>query len=76
MSVDREIYHVGFLARDREPPHSLNNCRCSLCLRAAEVSATADDRWRAFKRGELTLTQRRVGDGRWEYLAISLAGAP
>lgn len=64
-----DVYHVGFLAVDRERPHSRNNCRCDLCQRAREVATTADERWRAFKRGDATLVQRRLGPGKFEYIA-------
>ena len=54
------IYHRGFLARDTRRPH-VENTKVRQLAEAAKV---------ANKNGIATLTQRRLGEGVYEYLAI------
>lgn len=68
------VYHVGNLVSDRERPHQ-DRCCCDLCDRAAKVAVTADAYYQAYKRGEVTLVQRRLDTERFEYIAIRMAAA-
>lgn len=49
------IYHRGFLAMDREVNQVLHK--------------TARDLYRAARKGKVMLTQRKLGDGDYEYIA-------
>lgn len=71
MSLDY-IYHVGFLARDREPAE--NETRAEAEVRE-NLSDKADKLWRAAMDGKVTLYQRRVGPMKWEYHARAVKGA-
>ncbi len=68
-----DVYHTGFLAVDRERPagHRLRgrDCFCDLCLRAIEVGHAGDAAWRAYQSGYVTLVQRRVEPGVYQYIA-------
>jgi hypothetical protein len=65
-----DVYHVGYLARDRERPHSRREpCVCERCAHAAAIGAAADAAWQAYRRGEVVLVQRRLGEMRFEYIA-------
>jgi len=49
------VYHTGFLVKDRELSKA--------------VAATAALAWQLAEAGHLLLTQRRVGEGTFEYIA-------
>jgi hypothetical protein len=52
------VYHVGFLARDRGEAHWIN-----------EIAGAA---WDAHLAGKVALTQRKLGDSDYEYIATGL----
>lgn len=54
-------YHQGYLAVDREQ------------FGGSEVAALAQRAWRASEEGFVLLTQRRLGEGSYEYLATRTA---
>jgi hypothetical protein len=56
------VYHTGYLASDR--------------LRSAEVDRVASDAWSLAERGRVCLTQRKIEDGRYDYLAVASALRP
>lgn len=59
------IYHSGFLLVDREPspdqPHDDKWCALRELAEAA---------WQLYEDGKINLTQRRLGGGKFEYLAV------
>lgn len=60
------IYHTGMLAKDREFPSADY-------LRVRETQRAAME---AYERGQVTLVQRRLKDGVYEYIAVRLAQKP
>lgn len=58
-SGEQLMYHRGLLMQDRQDasaPHNYNGIGVVL--------------WQAYQRGQVTLAQRRVSEGCYEYLAI------
>lgn len=54
------VYHVGLLARARE---------YGFHPESARINAVANNVWMAHRRGQVTLTQRRISQGVCEYIA-------
>jgi hypothetical protein len=71
------VYHRGFLARDRGlaplSPHGKDYKRTIAEQRVHEVAQYAE---RLCEAGMVTLTQRRVGEGEFEYIAQGLRPEP
>lgn len=59
-------YHRGNLARMRE--HGFHP-------EARQINAIANNVWMAHKRGEVVLTQRRIGEAACEYIATRTGAA-
>lgn len=58
---DRAVYYVGFAARD-------------VPTMSARALQTVDTARSLYRQGAVTLTQRRLEPGRYEYIAVKLAG--
>lgn len=59
MSLQPVCYHSGFLMLDR--------------LVNGKIHAIAREMWRLQERGKVSLAQKRLGPGRYEYWAIPKA---
>jgi hypothetical protein len=61
------IYHSGFLLVDREPspdqPHDDKWCALRELAEAA---------WQLYEEGKIVLTQRRLADDKYEYIATRI----
>lgn len=53
------VYHRGFLLRDRQNAMS-----------AHDYKGIGMTLWAAYLRGQVTLAQRRIGEGCYEYIAF------
>jgi len=65
---ERAVYHTGFLLDDRVPDKKSGRDAVharALDMLADHVALSADA-------GLITLTQRRCGEGQWDYLAIRI----
>lgn len=60
-----EVYHVGFLARDRQPPEKANDEQKRV---AREIGHTADWWYSLACQGKAVIYQRRIGKERFEYV--------
>lgn len=56
---DRVVYHTGLLMYDRLFGHP-----------GAELDAIALAAWRMYEAGAVTLVQRKISDGNYEYMAV------
>jgi hypothetical protein len=52
---DEIVYHTGYLANQR----------------FRDVDKIAADAWRLAERGRVCLVQKKLGDGRYEYIAVA-----
>ena len=62
------VYHRGYLACDRGQWVEQEDSQYKWVL-AGEVDSIADLMWQAHERGEVILTQRRIGPLDWLYVA-------
>lgn len=60
---DRIVYHTGDLMADRGEINNASTGRIRAVARAA---------WRAYEAGLVTLVQKRLGYGEFEYTAVKL----
>lgn len=65
---DSFVYHQGFIANDREVALSEGNSKLSRDERK-RVWREARDAWMAYEGRQVCLTQRRLGEGRYDYIA-------
>lgn len=63
---DRIIYHTGDLYYER------NHGTDGQGRGAAAISLLAKEAWRAYMDGKVTLTQQRIGNSLWAYIATRL----
>lgn len=62
------VYYTGFLLRDRKRAVVITGI-ATLWADNPEVMKVRDEAWTAYQMGLVRLTQRRVGDGTWDYIA-------
>ncbi len=65
------VYHVGLLGADRSDTGRNGKRKSKEDIKAAwDVNKVADLAWELYERGSAILTQRRIGDEMFEYIAI------
>lgn len=58
-------YHTGFLCKDRDPEIKFQGYK--------DVNEIANMAWKLYEKGLITLTQRKIADNHYQYLAVKSA---
>jgi hypothetical protein len=65
VSGAKYTYHTGFLCKDRDPEIKFQGYK--------EVNEVANLAWKLYEKGVVTLTQRKLADNHYQYLAVKSA---
>lgn len=69
----RRTYHTGSIMRERQQwvggRQWMEDVEQPLTKDAKRIDALAKEAWGLYERGLITLTQRKVGEREWDYVA-------